>query len=177
MLQTCVFKLSVSSNKYPLPITSFHTWSKHHNCRRMSSHVRLLSPGLGLVHIQQSALNRYWYALSFVPWDSISCQSEWLATASNTNILQHSTNMQHATHSKTVLFTICTTMACYKSHIVPLDETHLYCYMIYYTNNCVWVDVSSNDSDWMTLHTSVLNGCFPLWMRWCLFRVFCWLKT
>jgi hypothetical protein len=104
-VQNCVYKLSVSSNKYPLLIIMFHNWSKH-NFRRnvMSCHVCLLSPGLCLDHIQQSALNRYWYGIQFV-----SCQSQWLATASNSNIVQHSTHMQQATHSKTVLFTTCNT--------------------------------------------------------------------
>jgi hypothetical protein len=90
MLLNCVYKLSVSSNKYPLPITSFHTWNKHDNCGRMSHHHCLLSPRQG--HVQQSALNRYWYVLSFVPWDSVHFLS--VRRLSNCNILHHSTNMQ-----------------------------------------------------------------------------------
>jgi hypothetical protein len=95
MLQNCVYKLSVISNKHLLVITSFHTWSKHHNCRRMSCHVCLLSPVPGLVHVQQSALNSYWYVLSFVPWNSVHFLS--VRELINCNILQHSTHMQHAT--------------------------------------------------------------------------------
>jgi hypothetical protein len=43
-----------------------------------------------------------------------------LASTNNFNFLSHSTNMQHTTHSKAVLFTTGNTVTCFKSQIVPL---------------------------------------------------------
>jgi hypothetical protein len=72
----------------------------------------------------------------------ISYQSEWLATASNSNILQH------AIQSKTLLFTTCNFVAYYKSHIVRLVWKKLYwSYDLLHTPLCV-SDITHITAKW-----------------------------
>jgi hypothetical protein len=154
-LQNCVYKLSVSSNKYPLLITMFHSWSKHNfirnvmSCHAMSYHVCLLSPGLCLDHIQQSALNRFWYALSFVPWDSVCFLS--VRTVSHCKQLQYLaafyTYAAGHTQQNSLIYNLQHWHA--TSHILFLKSTAIW----FTAQITVWVHVSLDDSeDRMTLH-------------------------
>jgi hypothetical protein len=171
----------------------------------MSCHVCLFSPGLDLVHVQPSALNRYWYVLRFVPWDSVHFLS--VRNVSNCKQLQCLVAFYIHVACNTQLNCLIYNL----QHCGILQVTYcsfnlnppLLLYDLLHTPLCVswcvfrWLwrprDITSELNDrsprcvrrclfrllWSLndlLHMSQQNGRFPLCMSWCLFRLFCWLN-
>jgi hypothetical protein len=167
MLKNYVYKLSIGFSDYTLLITGFHCWINIialWECHVMSCHVMSVFTQQDRVCAHSAIWNKQIPIHTDVLYHGTqftSCQLERSATANNSKILSHSTNMQHATHSKTVLLTTWNNVTCYKSHTVPLVWTHFYCSMIYYAHQHVCPYVSSdyfaNGMTYYTLHSKMAS--------------------
>jgi hypothetical protein len=142
-LQNHIYKLSTTFCNYTLIITNYYSRSKHHNCHIISSRV------MSWVNSQQDGALYTFSSLTDMLWSPVWWNSQKDKQLKATPIYcNHSTRKQCTTESKTVWFTECNAMACYKTHSVHLVWTHLYFSVIYFTSlyHYVWAGVPSDDS-------------------------------